>query len=227
MSKTISKHVLEVRYKPDPRFLDRRGEIAGIISRQQFDQWNIGSNRIEFASKKHLGIGAFFSYRNLGFFSEYPVLTDDFNKKAKEFFKSTWTYFPTNQITRIGVRSTFLVESKNFKAVFDKYKSLFLGLKDEHIKKFGGDLIDLGFPLNFAIGEEFFNIITGPMEKKQSKEFVMDADELPETGVYIDVDYFRKEFSPYITQKNIMDLIDRGVEKAKEIKNEILNLIIK
>ena len=227
MTKIISKHILEIRYKPNSRFLDRRGEIADILSGQKFDQWNIGNNKIDFASKKHPDIGAFLSYRNLGFFSEYPVSIDNFNNEAKNFLKSAWTYFPTNQITRIGIRSAFLVEVKNFKEAFDKYRSAFLGLREEDIKKFGGDLIDLAFPLNFAIGEEFFNITTGPMDEKQSKEFAMDANELPDASIYIDVDYFRKEFSPYVTQKNILDLIDKGVEKAKEVKKEISNLIIK
>jgi len=65
MSKVISKHILEIRYKPNSRFLDRRGEIAYILSGQMFDQWNIGNNRIDFANKKHHNIEAFFSYRNL------------------------------------------------------------------------------------------------------------------------------------------------------------------
>jgi hypothetical protein len=226
MSKVISKHILEIRYKPNSRFLDKRGEIAEILSGQNFDQWNIGNNRIDFASKKNSSVGAFLSYKNLGYFSEYPTTLDDFSTESKNFIKNSWTYFPANQITRIGVRTTFLIETKNFKESFDKYRSQFLGLQDDEIKKFGGDLIDLGFPLNFADGEEFFNVTTGPMEKKQSKEFVLDADELPESSIFIDVDYFRKEFSPHITQKNVLELIEKGLEKAKKIKEEISKMII-
>ena len=226
MSKVISKHILEIRYKPNSRFLDKRGEIAEILSGQNFDQWNIGNNRIDFASKKKPSVGAFLSYKNLGYFSDYPTTPDDFLRESKNFIKNSWTYFPTTQIARVGVRSTFLIETKNFKESFDKYKSKFLGLQDEDIRKLGGDLIDLGFPLNFAIGEEFFNVMTGPMEKKQLKEFALDANELPESSIFVEVDYFRKEFSPHITQKNVLELIEKGLEKARKIKDEISKMII-
>jgi hypothetical protein len=226
MSKVISKHILEIRHKSNSRFLDKRGEIAEILSGQNFDQWNIGNNRIDFASKKNSSIGAFLSYKNLGYFSDYPTTPDDFLNESKNFIKNSWTYFPTTQITRVGIRSAFLIETKNFKESFDKYKSKFLGLQNEDIKKLGGDLIDLGFPLSFAIGEEFFNVMTGPMKKKQLKEFALDSDELPESSIFIEVDYFRKEFSPHITQKNVLELIERGLEKAQKIKDEISKMII-
>ncbi|MBU2540267.1 hypothetical protein KJ786_03905 [Patescibacteria group bacterium] len=226
MAKIISKHILEIRHKPNSRFLDHRGEIASSLSGQKFNQWNIGNNRIDFVNKEHPDVWAFLTYQNLGFSSEHPNSIESFSNDAKNFLKDAWIHFPANQITRVGIRSTFLVEVENFKEAFDKYKSTFLGLKEEDIEKFGGDLIDLGFPLNFAVGEEFFNITTGPMEKKEYKEFLMDASELPATGIYIDIDYFRKEFSPHVIQKNIFDLIDRGIAKAKEIEKEISNLII-
>ena len=89
-------------------------------------------------------------------------------------------------------------------------------------KKFNGDLIDIGFPLNFVVGEDFFNVTTGPIEKSQSKEMVINDDKkLPKTGIYVDVDYFRKEFSPHTTQKNILDFIDKGIQKADEVSKLI------
>jgi hypothetical protein len=79
----------------------------------------------------------------------------------------------------------------------------------------------MGFPLNFSVDEDFFNINTGPMEKAQSKEQFMDDDELPSAGVYVDVDYFRKEFSPHVSQRNIFDLLDKSISKAENIKKLI------
>ncbi len=60
------------------------------------------------------------------------------------------------------------------------------------------------------------------MEKDQSKEFVVDDDkELPKVGIYVDIDYFRKEFSPHTTQRNVLDFIDKGVKKADSISKLI------
>jgi hypothetical protein len=225
MPKIFSKHIIEIRYKSNPRFLDRRGEIVEMLSGSLFDQWSIANNRIDFTSKKNENIAAFFSYRNLGLFSNYPNTTEYFKDKAREFIRAAWSYFLTKKITRIGIMSIYLIESKNFKESFDRYRSSFLGLSDDNLKKFEGDLIDLGFPLNFTVGEDFFNITTGPMEKIQSKEFIINDEELPDAGIYIDVDYFRKELSPYITQKNVLEFLDKGIEKADKVKSVIQDLI--
>lgn len=222
MNKIISKHLVEIRYKPNSRFLDKRGEIADSLSGTTFDQWSISTNRIDFSSKEQDNIGAFLSFRNLGLFTNYPNAQELFIEKAKDFIRTAWSHFPTNRITRVGVRSTYLIEAKDFKGAFDKYRSKFLALSDADLKGFGGDLIDIGFPLNFVTGEDFFNVNTGPMEKAQSKEMVVDDEEkLPTTGIYVDVDYFRKEFSPNITQRNILDFIDKGAQKADSISKLI------
>jgi len=221
MKKIFSKHIVEIRYKPNSRFLDKRGETAELLAGSFFDQWNISNNRIDFSSKTNENIVAFISFRNLGLFTNYPNTADFFKEKAKDFIKSSWDNFLTSKITRIGVRSTYLIETESFKNSFDDYRKKFLGLSDEDLKKFDGDLIDLGFPLNFTIGEDFFNVTTGPMEKSQSKEFLLDDDELPDAGIFVDVDYFKKEFSPHITQKNVLDFVDKGIDKAGNIKDLI------
>ena len=222
MDKIISKHLIEIRYKPNSRFLDKRGEIADSLSSATFDQWNISNNRIDFSSKEREDFGAFFSFRNFGLFANYPNTQEFFTKKAKDFVRNAWTHFPTDKITRIGVRSTYLIETKDFKSAFDKYRSKFLALSDSDIKGFGGDLIDIGFPLNFATGEDFFNVNTGPMEKAQSKELVVDDEKkLPKTGIYVDVDYFRKEFSPHTIQRNVLDFIDKAIQKSDAVSKLI------
>jgi hypothetical protein len=227
MKKIFSKHVVEIRYKPNPRFLDKRGEIAESLSGSFFDQWNISNNRIDFSSKTNENITAFISFRNLGIFTNHPNTVDFFKEKAKDFIKSAWTNFPTSKITRIGIRSIYLIETSSFKNSFDEYRKKFLGLSDDDLKKFNGDLIDLGFPLNFSVGEDFFNVTTGPMEKIQSKEFLLDDDELPEAGIFVDVDYFKKEFSPHIIQKNVLGFIDTGSDKAENIKDLIAGWTVK
>lgn len=228
MVEIISKHLVEIRYKPSSRFLDKRGEIADLLSAGIFDQWNISTNRIEFSSKRQENIGAFFSFTNLGLFTNHPTTQQLFLQKAKDFVRSAWTHFPTDKITRIGIRSTHLIETKDFKSAFDNYRSKFLALSNDDLKGFDGDLIDLGFPLNFVTGEDFFNVNTGPMEKAQSKDmFGYDEEKLPKTGVYVDVDYFRKEFSPHTTQRNLLDFIDRGIQKAELIRKLIADWTVK
>jgi len=226
-NKIFSNHVVEIRYKPNSYFLDKRGEVVALLANSLLDQWYISNSKIDFSSKENKNIAAFFSFRNLGIFTTYPNTTDFFKEKAKDFIRSAWTHFSANKITRIGVRSTYLIEAGSFKISFDEYRKKFLGLSDDDLKKFEGDLIDIGCPLNFAVGEDFFNVTTGPMEKSQSKIFLVDNDELPASGIYVDIDYFKKEFSPYITQKNVLDFVDKGIDKAEKIKDLISGWTIK
>lgn len=225
MNKTLSKHLVEIRFTPNAPILDKRGETAEALSSTLFNYWSISTNRIDFASKDKESIQAFLSYKNLGLLSSYPNEASYFLDEAKNFIKTAWTHFPADKIKRIGVRSTYIIQTQNFTKTFDAYKEKFLKLTDSDIKKFGGDLVDVGFPLNFVSGEDYFNVITGPMEKEQLKQFFGDIDDLPDSAIYIDVDYFRKDFSSEMKQRNVLEFIESGVNKAKSIADIISSLV--
>ncbi len=48
----ISKHIIEARFKPNARFLDRRGAVADSLAASNllFEHWNTTANRIDFKS---------------------------------------------------------------------------------------------------------------------------------------------------------------------------------
>lgn len=223
MSKTIVNHIFEIRIKPDARFLDKRGSVADQMTNAKFNHWNISGNRIDFTSSDHPELTAFFSFRNLGVASRVPSTTDEFRETAEEFIKSAWQHFATSTIIRIGVRSIFLTQASDFKKSFDAYRGKFLKLSDDDLSKFGGDLVDLGFPLNFIEGDNFFNINTGPMEDKQSKDIF--GDKAFKAGVFLDVDYFRKEISPHIIQKHVVSFVEDGIKKANTVMQQITQLV--
>jgi len=221
----LSKHLVEIRFTPNARILDKRGETAEALSSTLFNYWNISTNRIDFASKDKESIQAFFSYKNLGLLSSYPNETGYFLDEAKNFIKAAWTHFPADKIKRIGIRSTYIIKTENFTKAFDSYKEKFLKLQESDIKKFGGDLVDVGFPLNFVSGEDYFNVVTGPMEKEQLKQFFGDIDNLPDSALYVDVDYFRKDFSSEMKQRNVLEFVETGTNKAKSIAETISSLV--
>jgi len=101
-----------------------------------------------------------------------------------------------------------------------------LKLSDKNLKKFGGKLIDVGFPLNFIDGENRVNVMTGPMKRKQASQFLIKEKGLPRTGIFVGVDFFRKELEIGTRQKDILKFIDLGVEKARNIKRLINNLVL-
>lgn len=223
----IAEYVVEIRFKPNARVLDKRGEIASNLLSKLLNQWSISSNQILLSSKENLDTKAVFSFKNVSFVSNYPNDKKFFLENAEAYIKSAWTHFPNNEIVRVGIRTKYLIPAKDFKSIFDSYKKNFLALKDEDLTKIGGTLIDLGFPLNFADGDNFFNIVTGPMEKEQFGQFVKEQEDIFENGVFIDFDYFKQEFSPYTKQKDILDLIKLGIEKAENACSAISDLVIK
>jgi len=225
MSKCISKHLVEIRFKPTPSVLDKRGWIAESLSGKLFDRWSISENRVDFRNKDCKYITGFFSFRNVGFASVYPQPAEYFVEKAKDFIKSAWVFFGTNDITRIGVRSTFLSEVGDFKEAVAAYRNCFLKLSEEEVKKFGGDLVDVGFPLNFRAGDKCFNLMTGPMRKAQAVNYYGDEEGIPETSIYLDADYFKTTFTKAFRQKEALNFIEEGTQKAQEINKLICKWI--
>lgn len=223
---TITEYVIEIRFKPNAKVLDKRGEIATSLISKLLDQWTISNNQISLTSKENTDVKAMFSFRNISFVSNHPNDEKFFLEKAEEYIKSAWTHFPTNEIVRIGVRTKFLISSTDFKTIFDAYRKNFLALSDEQLKKIGGTLVDLGFPLNFVDEDNFFNVMTGPMEKEQFNQFLKTQEDIFDNGVFIDFDYFKQEFSPHIKQKDIIDFLKLGVKKANDACVAITELVI-
>ncbi len=227
MGNCISKHIVEIRFKPNASILDKRGHIAESLLGTRFDSWEIGPNRINLKNKDCKEIAGFFSVKNMGFSSAHPRSLKDFIDEAKDFIKGAWGFRGTSEITRIGVRSRFLTEVSDFKEAFVAYRDCFLKLGGEEIKKFGGELKDVGFPMTFKMGDRSFNITTGAMEKKQALEYYGDEEGVPEASNYVEVDYFKTAFRGEYKQRDALRFIEVGTKKAEEINKLISGWVCK
>ncbi len=223
--KRLSKRFLEVKFKPNASILDKRGMIAESLSSDPFDSWAVSTNRVDLKKKTDKYLDGYFTFRNLGIGLRCSVPGDEFEKKAREFVKNAWEFLPGDTVTRIGVRSLYFSEIYNFEKSLQKYRNRFLKLSDEELQMFGGDLVDLGFPLNFKTGNRRFNIMNGPMKKSQARGIFGEEEELPKIGVFVDVDYFESDFKYTVRQKNVFDLIKKGIAKADEINKLIWKLV--
>ena len=87
----IAEYVVEIRFKPNARVLDKRGEIASNLLSKLLNQWSISSNQILLSSKENLDTKAVFSFKNVSFVSNYP------NDKTSAAFLS---YFALKRIIR-------------------------------------------------------------------------------------------------------------------------------
>lgn len=246
--KVAAKHSMEIRFKPDARFLDTKGAVAQSLtsSSAPFGRWNVSENTINFTRDDNQHIRAFFSYRNLGVLSTPPNDTQYFMATAEAFLAAAWEHLPNREFLRAGVRSVFLVETEDFDKAVVAYRKRFLRLTDEDVQAFGGDLIDVGFPMNFLKGKDHFNVITGPMEGIQSRQLFRavlpsagvilqesgllhggdsDAIDLPAVGLYVDVDFFMEDLAQHTTTTAMLELLRRGVKKGWDIASLIAKLI--
>ena len=88
----LNEHVLEVRYKPNPKVLDYRGAWAESISdHMNLPEWRIVENRIDIYDKKNKD-HAFVGFRNAGFVAHDTPTKNYFSDKAVKFLKHLFSF---------------------------------------------------------------------------------------------------------------------------------------
>ena len=228
MSKIYLEQVFEIRFKPQSKFLDKRGEIAGAVTDPFLNQWSITENTINFKSDTKKYVGGFFSFKNLGFSGSYPTNNDDFSSFTKNFIKKSWSYIPLADVIRIGLKTKMVTPVSSFNEYFDKFRDKFIALNKNELDNFGGTLVDLAFPLNFADGLNQFNTLSGPVKKAELiSSFKTAESEAPENGIFCEVDYFTTEIRSFLKQKDVLDFVDAGIEKANKVSDEVLLILDK
>jgi len=216
--KIISEHIFELRYEPFGTLLDIRGTIADEIKKQlDFKHWFITENRIDFRDNEDGGREmAFISFRNLGYVSLRPPTKNYFQDKSARFMKEILKIenFKMNPIHRIGIRSMFVITyGDKFESLKDLFGQKTLSRETDFEKLFEAKIFDNGISMIFRSGDSFFKIVSGPMEKEQMKGFLRIHDDLPEVGLFFDIDNYKKDLGE-IDEREISSLIKNFSEKS-------------
>lgn len=230
--KEINEHILEIRYKPNSKILDFRGNITEKISQHMnLSEWQIGENRID-VFKKDQSFRAFVAFRNSGIVIRNTSLPDYFPNQAVKFVRylfSLETMANPVFVERLGVKSKFSIPYKgSFSELFENFKNKLIHLSDEALAAYDAEIIDVGFPLNFKTIRGNINTNCGPMKKDQLKLFFdhEKEEELPEVGIYIDFDYWIKPSKP-ISVKELCDYIKDYSNENWQRRDRIHSLIQK
>ena len=195
-NKITNEHVLEIRYRPNPRVLDHRGTWAEqIANRMEFKHWRITENRVDVFTNDQVE-HAFVGFRNAGFKASDTPTKNFFPDKAKKLFRFLFTLEDFGEslfIERFGLRSRFCTPfSGSFEQLVALFASKYLSLTPAAHEAIGtgARLIDIGAPLNFVDKLGNFNTHSGPMTAKQLSEFFGKETGFPDVGLYYDIDYF-------------------------------------
>lgn len=191
-----NEHVLEIRYKPNPRVLDYRGTWAEQLSEHLgLAHWRIIENRIDIFSE-HQVEHAFVGFRNAGFIASDTPTKNFFSDKATKLFRFLFTLEPFGDslhVERLGVRSRFCTPFQDsFERLTQLFSTRYVTITPAARDAIGDSakLIDMGAPLNFVDRLGNFNTHAGPMIKVQLANFFRKDTGFPEVGLFYDIDYF-------------------------------------
>jgi hypothetical protein len=223
--------ITEVRFKPNPRVLDHRGEWAeALISSLDLPAWQIDDNSVKVANKDATRIVT------LGF---QNVIAQARDIETKNFFpefasKAIRTIFTLDgfgpvEVGRIGVRSKFCNYFRGeFSDLVSRSSQRYVMPTKALANVFGRSarLIDIGAPLNFEDEDGFFNTNCGPMNRDQLKQFFVKNEGFPEVGLYFEIDYFSKPQS-ILRAEVVAESVSRFAVKSWEFNERIRDMVLK
>ena len=230
-------NVLEIRYKPNPKFLDSKGRFAKIVLEElQFDHWSINENGFE-VNNEDVSERAFLSFNRFGYVVKDSQTNNYFFDKCSKFIKAICNDEIVQKniyVERIGLRQRKCAEFKgNFETLMDKYNNKMIQ-SNFICSALQSEMIDTGCNLNFKDKYGTFNTVSGPMEKEQILEFFFNQeknrytktkDNVPDVGLYIDLDYWTKperEISRDEIIRNLKVFAEQAIYKCESFCKFIL-----
>jgi len=226
-----NEHVLEIRYRPNPRVLDHRGAWAQLISEHMgLKHWQIVENRLDSFSEKQVE-HAFVGFRNAGYTAADTPTRNFFPERATKLLRLLFTLGDFGEdlfVERLGVRSRFCTPfSSSFEELVDLVARQYLTPTEAAREAVGAKakLIDIGAPLNFADGLGNFNTTLGPMAAKQLSEFFRKDEGFPPVGLYYDIDYFVRP-DRLLRGKEILSTVGTLADEAWDRHDSVRALVL-
>jgi hypothetical protein len=224
----VSEHILEVRHQASGRFLDVRGLVADHIKTGEiFPHWQIDTNVVNFrdASGAPKKIGAFVGYKSAGLYVYDPDTRNYFEDKVGKFWRSLTScqLYALPELTRFGCRTkAFLNSEKSFDEINRNLYAKFFS-RNFH-EMLGERQKDLQVVIDLESTDFSIRITCGPIHKEEAtRYFSFSSDHFKETGVYIDIDYSKKENIdikevPKLTKSAIQATWERIDKIAQEVE---------
>lgn len=192
------EQVFEFRYSPIAKVLDHRGTWAQQLAKEmKMEHWRITDNRLDVFDKGYARSG-FVGFRNSGYSMVNPSTRNLFPEQAVKLIKAMFhlpSFDSQLPITRIGVRGRFCTSFLgDFEVLLGRYCDKGFTISEEVKCALNprAEIIDVGIPVNFKCGSEYFNIISGPMKDAQIQQVFPEREVNIEVGLYFDIDYWKE-----------------------------------
>lgn len=194
MSREQSQLVLEIRYQPNAKVLDHRGQWAESVATQMsLPHWLIVDNRLDVFDEEQT-TRCFVGFRNVGYVTANPPTNNFFADQCIKFIRFVMAlegFQSPLLVGRIGVRSRALKPfDGTMEELVGRYKTRYYGVKPEAERALNGELVDIGGALNLKDKHGNFNTHGGPMPLEQAETFFPNGKDIPQVGLYFDIDYW-------------------------------------
>ena len=224
---TISEHIFEIRYKPNPRILDLRGKWAELISKNlNLPHWSLTGTRIDVFDSEKRNELMFVTFRNAGVAFYNPQTENYFPEKSVKFFKLLSEFESFDKplfVERLGVRTKFVSAYEGeFDNLVNLFTANFINLATESKSAINADLINISTSLQLKDRVGNFNVMSSPLKKSQIKALFNKDEPYPEVGLLYDIDYWTKPNQTMNTQdivKTIKNFYSATLARHKEIMN--------
>ena len=231
-SKSFNEHTLQIHYKPNTKMLDNRGAWTEKISKHmEFVKWRIDENRIDVFDEDGKD-SAFVQFDNAGFVSHDVPTANYFPDKAVKLFKFVLEelddFGAPIFVSRIGVREKFYSPfGGSWDDLCKQYSDRFLSITKEAKGIVNGKLMNVGGSFNVKDKHGRFNMNNGPMRSEQVQQpvFLNTRDNLPEFGLYCDIDYWERP-EREVENQEVFKLISTYSKEAWDKNEQLCNLIL-
>ena len=226
---SLNEHVFEVRYRPNARVIDNLGAWAhSLCLKLEMPAWRIQGIRIDVREEDGRN-RVFIAAANCGCVCRDSEAKERFPERAISFFKCLDSFSAFDNplfVLRIGVRSKF---ATRFDGTFDDLAGAcatrYVNLSSAARSAIGGELVDIGAPLNFRDKLGYFNTSCGPMKPDQLKLYLPGRDEYPSISLFYDIDYWL-EPREYLTHHEVTQRIGPMASAAWERHLRVQRLIL-
>lgn len=226
----VTDHVCEIRFRPNARMLDYRGQWARFVAEHMnMSEWLVRENRLDVFDKADTR-RFFVGFRNCGLTIKDAPTETYFVDHATKFLKFVLEFDVMDKpllVERLGVRlKSYRAFNGDFAALMDLYTKRILPITPAGMQALGGKLLDIGGAINMSDDVATYHTMSGPMPIEQAKSILNrdEAHEFPKTGVYMDCDYWVKP-QKEMSVADITGTARRFAERAAQRVDALYTLV--
>lgn len=220
----VTEQILEVRYVPSGKFLDKIGHVAShfVDDLNIFPYWRVDKDTINFldSDPEPVLMSGFISYKNAGYVCIDPPTDHFFSDKSIAFWKAfnKNQLFPIPKITRVGIRKRCFIKSHlSFSEIRDAILTLF---SKNLLNELGAVSKDLQITQEYSIDQDQFRLILGPLNKDEAfKHFKFESEHFSSCGLFIDIDMYIDGECPDVSSyiKKATSKINVQIDKIQKV----------